>query len=77
MKNIDKITQTLGGYPIKDLRYKERDNLFVGLVEDPICGKPNLHNGYVVVVWRRNGKVEPRYGSGRTDLEIDVKLARE
>ena len=77
MKNIDKITQTLGGYPIKDLRYKERDNLFVGLVEDPISGKPSLHNGYVVVVWRRNGKVEPRYGSGRTDLEIDVKLARE
>jgi len=76
MGNLNEITQTLGGYPIKNLRYKERDNLYVGLVEDPICGKPELHNGYVVVVWRRNGKVDPRYGSGRTDLEIDVKLAR-
>lgn len=76
MENLDKITETLGGYPIKDLRYKERDNLFVGLVQDPICGKPNLHNGYITVCWRKNGKVEPRYGKGRDDLEINVKLLR-
>jgi hypothetical protein len=76
MENLDKITQTLGGYPIKDFRYNHRDNVFVGRVQDPICGRPNLHEGFVVVVWRTNGKVEPRYGKGRTDLEIDVKLLR-
>lgn len=76
MENLDKITQTKGGYPIKDLRYKKMDNLIVGLVQDPICGNPNLRDGYVTCVWRRNGKVEPRYGKGRDDLEIDITLTR-
>lgn len=76
MENLDKITETLGGYPIIDFRYNKRDNLFIGRVQDPICGRPELHDGHVVVVWRTNGKVEPRYGKGRTDLEIDVKLLR-
>jgi len=76
MENLNKITETLGGYPIKDLRYNQRDNVFVGRVQDPICGRPTLHEGYVVVVWRKNGKVEPRYGKDRTDLEIDIKLLR-
>ena len=52
------------------------DNLIVGLVQDPVCGRPDLHNGFIVVVWRRNGKVEPRYGKGRDDLEIDITLLR-
>lgn len=77
MKNLDKITHTIGGYPIGEIRYKKQDNLFVGRVQDPICGRPELHNGYVTVVWRSNGKVEPRYGVGRDDLEIDIKLLRE
>ena len=76
MENLDRITQTKGGYPIKDLRYKKMDNLIVGLVQDPVCGRPDLHNGFIVVVWRRNGKVEPRYGKGRDDLEIDITLTR-
>jgi len=42
MENLDKITETLGGYPIIDLRYNKRDNLFVGRVQDPICGNVKL-----------------------------------
>jgi hypothetical protein len=76
MENLDKITHTIGGYPIKELRYKKQDNIFVGRVQDPICGRPNLHDGYVTCVWRKSGKVDPRYGVGRTDLEIDLKLLR-
>jgi hypothetical protein len=74
MENLNKITHTKGGYPIKDIRFKKMDNLIVGLVQDPVCGNPNLHDGYISCVWRRNGKVEPRYGKGRDDLEIDIKL---
>jgi hypothetical protein len=76
MKNLDKITETLGGYAIKHFSFKKLDNLFVGRVQDPICGRQDLHDGYVTVCWRSNGKVDPRYGKGRTDLEIDVKLLR-
>ncbi len=76
MENLDKITHTKGGYPIKDIRYKKMDNLIVGLVQDPICGRETFNNGYVSIVWRRNGKVEPRYGKDRTDLEIDITLTR-
>lgn len=73
MENLNKITHTIGGYPIKDIRYKKMDNLIVGLVQDPVCGRPELHNGFITVVWRKNGTVEPRYGKNRTDLEIDIK----
>jgi hypothetical protein len=68
---IKDITHTVGGYPIKDLRYNKRDNLFIGRVLDPVCGNTKLHNGFVTVCWRKNGKVDNRYGgSKRSDLEI-------
>jgi hypothetical protein len=76
MENLDKMIETLGGYPIKYFTYNKRDNIFTGRVQDPICGRPELHDGYVTVCWRTNGKVEPRYGKGREDLEINVKLLR-
>ena len=75
MENLDKITETLGGYPIIDLRHNKRDNLFVGRVKDPICGRPDLHNGYITVLWNLRGKVIERYGGNkRSDLFIDIKL---
>lgn len=76
MENLDKITETKSGYPIKDLRFKKMDNLIVGLVQDPVCGKSNLHDGYISCVWNNRGKVIDRYGGKkRTDLEIDIFLA--
>lgn len=77
MENLDKITETLGGYPIKDLRYNKRDNHFVGRVQDPICGRPTLHDGYIAICWNIRGKVFERYGGKtRNDLEIDVTQLR-
>jgi len=74
--NLDKITHTKNGYPVKGLRFKKLDNIYVGFVQDPIWGKPTLNDGYVTCVWNKKGKVIERYGGKkRTDLEIDIILA--
>jgi len=55
MENLNKITQTVEGYPVKDLRWLPVDNIIIGLVKCPIWGKPTLHDGYVSCKWRKNG----------------------
>jgi|688.fasta_scaffold150702_2 hypothetical protein len=74
MENLDRITETMGGYLVKNLRYKKVDNLIVGMVLDPIWGRDSLHNGFVNICWNKRGKVDKRYGgSSRQDLELDIK----
>ena len=53
---LKNITETMGNYPVKDLRWLPTDNIIVGMVEDPIWGKPTLHEGYVTCKWRSNGR---------------------
>ena len=52
---VKTITQTVEGYPIKNIKWNERDNLIVGQVKCPIIGNPKLHDGYVTLTWRKNG----------------------
>ena len=49
------ITQTIENYPVKDLKYNLRDNIIVGLVQDPVLGKESLRDGFICVQWKTNG----------------------
>ena len=68
---IKTITQTVEGYPVKNLKFNQLDNIIVGQVKCPVIGRPELHDGYVTLTWRRNGtciKVKDR-----PDLKLDIK----
>lgn len=66
-----KITQTIEGYPIKDLRWRSQDNIIVGLVKDPLWGNPELHDGYIGGQWRKNGLPTNKI-KGRNDLKLKI-----
>ena len=68
---IKDINQTNGGYPIKDLRWLPLDNIIVGLVKDPLYGKPELREGYVAVQWNRYGK-PIKLNKGRNELILNL-----
>ena len=55
MDYINDITETIEGYPVKNLRWNQLENMIVGQVKDPIFGNPKLHDGYVTSKWRKNG----------------------
>ena len=61
-EDLDLITETIEHHPVKDLAWLNQDNVIRGRVKCPVQGRENLHEGYVVCVWRKNGTVIPRYG---------------
>lgn len=65
------ITSTEAGYPIKDLKWNQRDNIFVGLVKDPLYGRPDLYDGFVSVQWNKQGK-PLKVNKGRKELILPV-----
>lgn len=71
MEGLELITETVEGYPVKGLRLKPMDNIIVGQIKDPIWGNPNLYDGWITGMWRKNGtpikKIE-----GREDLKIEI-----
>ena len=52
---IKTITETVGGYPVKNLKWNKLENIILGQVKDLEFGNPNLHDGYVSCKWRKNG----------------------
>lgn len=68
---LDKITETVEGYPVKDLRWLQRDNIIVGLVKCPCLGKANINDGYIGGQWRKNGKATNRI-KGMDDLNLKI-----
>ena len=69
------ITETIEGYEVKDLIWLPMDNVIRGLVKCPLWGLDNLHNGFIVCTWRRNGSVMPRYGgNSRKDLYLKISI---
>jgi hypothetical protein len=72
---LEQITETIEGYPVKELAWLKRDNVIRGRVKDPVTGRDSLHDGYVTILWNNKGKVINRYGgSKRSDLSIEIKL---
>lgn len=71
-KTLEKTTETVEGYPVKDLvNHKGLRKYIGGLVKDPIYGKPQLHNGFVGCSWFQNGDAMAKgYGKPRKDLKL-------
>lgn len=70
---IKTITHTAEGYEVKDLVWKPTDNIIRGLVKCPVTGRENFNNGFVVVTWRKNGTLTPKYGgANRIDLYLII-----
>ena len=73
IERIKNITETVEGYEVKELVWLERDGVIRGRVKDPVTGRDDLHNGFVVATWRKNGSLMPRYGgNARTDLYLKI-----
>lgn len=73
IERIKNITETVEGYEVKELVWLERDGVIRGRVKDPVTGRDDLHNGFVVATWRKNGSLMPRYGGNtRTDLYLKI-----
>ncbi len=63
------ITETVDGTLVKNLVWKETDNIIVGLVKDELRGNPNINDGYVGGQWRKNGTPTNSI-QGRNELRL-------
>ena len=72
-KELAAITETVEGYPVKNLVWRPVDNIITGLVQDPITGEPELRDGYVSGQWRKNGSATNQI-LNRTDLKLKINL---
>jgi len=70
-EELDKITETINGYPVKNLSYKKNARLITGQVKDPINLFPHLHDGYVGASWNVNGYPQ-KLNKGRNDLRLKM-----
>ena len=68
---IKDIKETTKGYPVKNLKWNQLDNIIVGMVKCPIFGNDKLHEGYIVAQWRKNGSATNRF-KGREDLKLKL-----
>jgi len=68
---LNKITQTVEGYEVKNVAWIARDFIIRGQVKCPVIGRETLHDGFVVITWRKNGKILPKWGD-RKDLNIII-----
>lgn len=65
------ITQTVEGYPVRNLKWNKLDNIIVGQVKDPILGDENRLEGYIVCQWKKQGYATNRF-KGRQDLRLKL-----
>jgi len=71
---LKQITETVEGYPVKNLKWNVVDNIIVGQVKDPFAN-PNLHDGWIVTQWRKNGSPTPRsWGKNRKDIYLKMPI---
>ena len=71
MEYINNITETVEGYEVKNLKWNALDNIIVGMVKCPMFGRAELHDGFVVCQWRKNGYATNRF-KGREDLKLKI-----
>ena len=70
-EELKRITETIDGSLVKDLRWLSTDNIIVGLVKDEIYGKDHINDGYKSGQWSRNGTPTNRI-KGRTELTLKI-----
>lgn len=63
------VTQTTAGFEVKNLKWNQRDNIYVGLVKDPVYGRADLHDGFICVQWNKQG-YPLKLNKGRTELNL-------
>lgn len=68
---LEKITETVEGYPVKNLTYKKVDNIIVGQVKDPYTLFPDLHGGWETCVWNKSGFPQ-KFNKGRKELILKM-----
>jgi len=66
---INTITQTVEGYPVRNLKWNKLDNIIVGQVKCPILGDEKRLDGFIVCQWRSNGTATNKF-KGREDLKL-------
>lgn len=73
-KKLDAVTETAGGYPVKDLVYHGKNRKYIGgLVKDPLRKGTSISEGYSGTGWDVKGKALTRHPSSnkeRPDLNI-------
>jgi hypothetical protein len=72
-EDLNKITKTVEGYLVKDLRWLQRDNIIVGLVKCPFLGRATYNEGFITCAWRKNGFTTNKL-KGREDLNLKINL---
>ena len=73
IEKLNKNKTTIAGYKVKDLYYKEVDNIITGFVKDPEFGNPNLHEGWSSVQWTTHGFPLGK-NKGREELKLRIDL---
>jgi hypothetical protein len=69
---LSKVTHTVNNYEVKELKWNDRDNIIIGRVKDPITGRPDLHDGWVTVQFKKNGTATNKW-KGRDDLNLKLR----
>jgi hypothetical protein len=72
-EELDLITETVTGYPVRNLRWKKMDNIITGQVKCPVIGKENFNDGYISGTWKRNGS-PTNIIRGLDDLRLKINL---
>ena len=70
-EELTKITTTIEGYPVKNLTWRPLDNIITGLVQCPVLGNPNIHEGFISGMWRKNGTPTNRI-KGMIELTLKI-----
>lgn len=66
---LNRITQTVEGYPIRNLKWNQLDNILVGQVKCPLIGREDFNEGFITAQWRKNGSATNKF-KGREDLKL-------
>lgn len=70
-EQLNIIIETIEGYPVKNLTWRPTDNIITGLVRCPVFGNPNVHEGFVSGMWRKNGTPTNRI-KGMIELTLKI-----
>lgn len=68
---IENIKETVEGYPVKNLKWNQMDNIIVGQVKCPVLGRETFNEGFIVCQWRLNGWATNKF-KGRKDLKLKL-----